>query len=776
MITRRGFFDSMLALPGLLGLRREIGGLRSVLAIPTDVSDQDLTQFVKIRIGTGGHGHTYPGATVPFGMVQLSPDTYNVGWDWCSGYHYSDSSIMGFSHTHLSGTGVGDMLDVLLMPGTGPVKLVPGAREKPEEGYRSRFDHADEIAEPGYYSLILRDYDVRAELSATERAGIHKYTFPRSTDSHFVLDLTHAYGDSSDAIVWSQLRVLNNDTILGGRSMAGWAPGRQIYFAMKFSKSFREFQIVSGEVPLQSGIHEAKSKRIKCLIRYHTSAGEVIHVKTGISGVSAEGALKNLETEIPAWDFAKVRQAARQSWQRELSRIRIESSDQKKKEIFYTGLYHMMLAPTLFDDVDGRYRGMDGEVHHLPPQLHNYSTFSLWDTYRATHPLYTLVQSHRVPDFVNCLIRMAEESPAGAPVWPLQGRETGCMTGYHSAAVIAEACVKKFPNLDLVKAYPLMRKRAMVDDYRGLGFYRKLGYIPADKEEESVSKTLEYVYDDWAVAQLADAVGATEDRKLLLERSKNYRNVFDAKSRFIRSRLENGEWAEPFDPSGMGHSKQWHDYTESNSWETTFGIQHDPKGYIELFGGREAFLQKLDELFNQRSKLPEDAPPDIAGLVGQYAHGNEPCHHIAYLYAYAGAPYKTQERVRYLLEAMYDNQPDGLAGNEDCGQMSAWYIISALGFYPVDPVSGNYVFGAPLFDRAVVELGNGKNLVVETKRQSPKDKYVQSITFDGKTYSKAWFRHADVANGATIVFQLGNHPNKQFGAEESSAPSSLSSL
>src|SRR2546426_8158002 len=298
MITRRGFFGSMLALPGLLGLRREIGGLRSVLAIPTDVSDQDLTQFVKIRIGTGGHGHTYPGATVPFGMVQLSPDTYNVGWDWCSGYHYSDSSIMGFSHTHLSGTGVGDMLDILLMPGTGPVKLVPGAREKPEEGYRSRFDHADEIAEPGYYSLILRDYDVRAELSATERAGIHKYTFPRSTDSHFVLDLTHAYGDSSDAIVWSQLKVLNNDTILGGRSMAGWAPGRQIYFAMKFSKSFREFQIVSGEVPLESGIHEAKSKRIKCLIRYHTSAGEVIHVKTGISGVSAEGALKNLETEI----------------------------------------------------------------------------------------------------------------------------------------------------------------------------------------------------------------------------------------------------------------------------------------------------------------------------------------------------------------------------------------------------------------------------------------------------------------------------------------------
>jgi predicted alpha-1,2-mannosidase len=756
MITRRGFFGSMLALPGLLGLRREIAGLRSVLAMPTDISDEDLTQFVKIRIGTGGHGHTYPGATVPFGMVQLSPDTYNIGWDWCSGYHYSDSSIMGFSHTHLSGTGVGDMLDVLLMPGTGPVKLIPGTREKPEEGYRSRFDHADEIAEPGYYSVILRDYDIRAELAATERAGIHKYTFPQSKDSHFILDLTHAYGDSAATVVWSQLK--------------------QIYFAMKFSKPFREFQILSEDKPLSPDIHEAKGKRLKCSIGYQTSAGEVIYVKTGISGVSADGALKNLDAEIPAWDFANVRRTAHQSWQRELSRIRIESSNQKKKEIFYTGLYHMMLAPTLFDDVDGQYRGMDGEVHPLPAQLHNYSTFSLWDTYRATHPLYTLVQGHRVPDFVNCLIRMAEESPAGAPVWPLQGRETGCMTGYHSAAVIAEACIKKFPNLDLAKAYPLIRKRAMVDDYRGLGFYRKLGYIPADKEEESVSKTLEYVYDDWAVAHLADAVGATEDRKLLLERSRNYRNVFDAKSRFMRSRLENGEWAEPFDPRGMGHSKRWHDYTESNSWETTFGIQHDPKGYIELFGGREAFLQKLDELFNQSSKLPEDAPPDIAGLVGQYAHGNEPCHHIAYLYSYAGAPYKTQERVRYLLEAMYDNQPDGLAGNEDCGQMSAWYIISALGFYPVDPVSGNYVFGTPLFDRAVVDLGDGKSLVLEAKRQSPEDKYVQSINFNGKPYEKAWFRHADVANGATIVFQMGNHPNKQFGADESSAPPSLSSL
>ena len=762
----------MVALPSLISLRTDLAGLISQ-ADAESAAQEDLTRFVNIRIGTGGHGHTYPGATVPFGAVQLSPDTYNIGWDWCSGYHYTDDSIMGFSHTHLSGTGAGDMLDFLLMPGTGPVRIVPGTRDHPEEGYRSKFKHADEIAEPGYYSVMLRDYNIRAELSATERAGIHKYTFPLNENSHFVLDLVHGYG-GPNLIRWAQLTAKNNDTILGGRSIAGWADGRQIYFAMKFSKPFRDFEIYSEDGGLGPGKREAKGVHLKCVMRYQTSPGEVIYVKTGISGVSAEGALKNLESEIPDWDFDRARSAARQSWQRELSRIRIETPNQKHKEIFYTSLYHLMLAPTLFDDVDGQYRGMDGEVHQLPSGLHNYSTFSLWDTYRAAHPLYTLFQSHRVPDFVNCLIRMASESPEGMPVWPLQAKETGTMTGYHSAAVIAEAIVKKFPKLDLPKAYPAMKKRAMSDDYRGLGLYRKLGYIPADKEEESVSKTMEYVYDDWAVAHVAQAFGATDDAKHLLDRSKNYRNLFDPKSHFIRARMENGDWAEPFDPRGMGHSKKWRDYTEANSWETTFAIQHDPKGYIDLFGGREAFLQKLDELFTTSSELPPDAPPDIAGLVGQYAHGNEPCHHIAYLYSYAGAAYKTQERVRSLLETMYDNQPDGLAGNEDCGQMSAWYVISALGFYAVDPVSGNYVFGTPLFDRAEVELGEGKRLVIRTQRTSVEHKYISSISFNGNRYDKLWFRHADIANGGEIVFTMSGEPQKGFGADPANAPPSLS--
>ncbi len=765
---------SALSLPQLLGSR----GLSSSLVESLDTpkaAREDVTRFVNIAIGTGGHGHTYPGATMPFGMVQLSPDTYNDGWDWCSGYHYSDSSIMGFSHTHLSGTGASDMLDVLLMPGTGPAKTIPGARENPGEGYRSRFSHSDEVATPGYYSVLLRDYGVRAELSATERAGIHKYTFPKSATSHFILDLTHLYGLAPGGVEWSELKIVNGDTIVGGRAVNRWAPGREIYFAMKFSKPFNSSEIVSEDKKVDASAREAKSNSLKAIVHYQTSEGEVIYVKTGISGVSVDGAIKNLEAEIPDWNFDRVRQAAHEAWRKELSRITIETSNQRHREIFYTSLYHMMVAPTLFDDVDGQYRGMDGKVHRLPTGLHNYSTFSLWDTYRAAHPFYTIALAERVPDFVNCLIRMAQESPAGMPIWPLQGKETFCMTGYHSSSVIAEASAKGFKGIDFSQAYPMMRKRAMDDDYRGLAYYRKLGYIPCDKEEESCSKTMEYVYDDWAVAHIAGAVGAIGDQKLLLERSRNYRNLFDSKVGFIRPRLENGEWTDPFDPVEMGHSKRWRDYTESNPWETTFAIQHDPKGYMELFGGPKAFVEKLDSLFSQSTQLPPDAPPDIAGMVGQYAHGNEPCHHIAYLYAYAGVPHKTQARVRSLLEMEYDNQPNGLAGNEDCGQMSAWYVMSAMGFYAVDPVSGNYVFGTPLFDRVVVDLGRGSKLVVEAKRSSPSDQYIQSITFNGKAHDKIWFRHSDIANGATIVFQLGGEPNLQFGAGENAVPPSLSS-
>lgn len=769
MITRRSFLaaSSLLSMSGLL--KALLSPDQANAEVLSSIYD-DVMQYVKPFIGTGGHGHTYPGATVPFGLVQLSPDTFNDDWDHCSGYYYADTSIMGFSHTHLSGTGVGDLLDVLLMPGTGEVRINPGSRENPEEGYRSRFSHEDEMAEPGYYSVCLHTFGIRAELTATERSGFHKYTFPKSDTSHFIVDLAHGYGSEPGGVLWAELKILGNDTIVGGRSVGRWASGRQIYFAMKFSKPFQSSEILSDNRKLDDNIKEGKGRSLKCLVHYRTSDEEIMLVKVGISGVSTEGALRNLEAEIPEWDFGKVRHAAYDSWCKQLSRIKIETPNRRQKEIFYTALYHTMLAPTLFDDVDGQYRGMDGQLHQLPRGAHNYSTFSLWDTYRALHPLFTLIQRDRVPDFVNCLVRMAAESPAGMPVWPLQGRETGCMTGYHSAAVIAEAYVKGFRGIDFENVYQWMKKRAMVDDYRGLSYYRKLGYIPCDREAESASKTLEYVYDDWAVAQIARAVGRAEDAKSLLEGSRNYRNLFDTKQNFIRPRLENGNWAEPFDPKSMGHSKEWRDFTESNSWQTTFGLQHDIHGFIELFGGRQTFLEKLDALFDQSSELPADAPPDIAGLIGQYAHGNEPSHHIAYLYSYAGAPYKTQERVRSLLETMYRNETDGLAGNEDCGQMSAWYVISALGFYAVDPVSGNYVLGSPLFDQAVVELGEGRQLIIESKHDSPGAMYIESLAFNGVPYDKAWFSHAGIAGGATITFNMSSQPNKGFGADERAAP------
>jgi predicted alpha-1,2-mannosidase len=736
-----------------------------------------FTQFVDVFIGTGGHGHCYPGATTPFGMVQLSPDTGVGDWDHCSGYHHDDTSIMGFSHTHLSGTGAADLLDILLMPGTGPVHTEPGSRENPTAGYRSRFSHQTERGEPGYYTVFLDDYKVLAELTATPRVGLHRYTFPADQTSHFVVDLAHGTIDPPERmycnVISAELHVVGNDTITGGRRVEEWAPGRYIYFAMKFSKPFASTEIVADTKSLGANVREAQGKFLKCVVHCPTTKDEVILVKVGISAVSIEGALRNLQAEVPAWDFDGARRAANAAWDKELAKITIETNRADHKKIFYTAFYHSLVAPTLFSDVDGQYRGMDLQVHRLPAGAKNYTTYSLWDTYRALHPLYTLVQTDRLPDFLNALILMAEQSPAGVPVWPLQAVETGCMIGYHSAPVLAEAYVKGIAGVDYAKAYPLWRKRAMNDDYRGLGYYRKLGFIPCDLEEESVSKVLEYAYDDWAVAHLARAAGSTEDYRLLLQRSRNYKNVFDGSITFMRGKLANGQWADPFDPRGMGHSKKWRDFTESNSWQATFLNQHDLYEYMQLFGGEKGFVDKLDGLFNASSELPPDAPPDIAGLVGQYAHGNEPSHHVAYLYAYAGQHYKTQSRVRMLLETMHHNDPDGVAGNEDCGQMSAWYVLSALGFYAVDPVSGNYVFGGPLFDRASIQLGNGKALVIETVGNGPEQSYVQSVTWNGQPYTRSWFRHADIAQGGTFVIHMAAKPNEQFGAAMADRPPSF---
>jgi predicted alpha-1,2-mannosidase len=740
-----------------------------------DLAGKDLTRYVNVFCGTGGHGHCFPGATVPFGAVQLSPDTGVRDWDWSSGYHHDDRVLIGFSHTHLSGTGVGDMLDLLLAPRTGAVVLNqgqdPDARQNPAGTYRSRFSHADEHAEPGYYSVLVESAGggkIKTELTATERTGLARFTFPEGEPAHILLDWQHAYGDAS-TVTAAELEIAADGLITGGRHVTRWAPDREIYFATELSDSPLKIEVFRDDQPVNE--HSVTGKNLK--VALHFRPGSTVLVKSGISMVSAANAHDNLRAEQPGFDFESTRAKARRMWQTELARIRIEDASQERQMTFYTAVYHMMCAPTLADDVNGQYRGLDKKVHKLETGQHNYSTYSLWDTYRALHPSFTLWQRERVSPMVNCLVRMAEESIYGFPIWPLQDGETYCMPGYHGASVIAEACVKKIPGIDWNRAYAALRKRNMVDDYMELPLFRKLGYIPADKGEESVGKFVEYVYCDWACAHVADATGHADDAKVQRQRSQNYRNLFDTKTQFLRAKLSNGEWTPNFDPRATGHLAKYRDYTEANAWQSTFFVQHDVKGYMQLFGGREAFAQRLDALFTAEPGVSNEQVADMTGFIGQYVHGNEPSHHIAFLYLWAGQPWKTQERVREILVKHYRDDYDGLDGNEDCGQMSAWFVMSSLGLYAVDPVSATYVLSAPLFERASVTLGDGHELKIEARRASPEDRYIQRVSLNGKPLDRLWVRHDELANGAHLEFVLGSEPNKNLGVAEAAMPPSL---
>lgn len=738
-------------------------------AAPVPKASKHLCDHVDPFIGTGGHGHTYPGATVPFGMVQLGPTTDNSRWDACSGYHHDDRTMLGFSHTHLSGTGIGDMFDVLVAPRTGPVVLNPGTVDDPTDSYRQRFEHADERASPGSYRVVLGQGRIEAELTATLRAGWHRYRFQKGADNpHLLIDLRYAMHNANvtDAVV----RLVGPDLIVGSRRVHSWADGRQIHFAMRLSRPFARASVYSNERPLDGTTVEGTD--LKLVLSLDPADASPLLMKVALSGVDIDGALRNLDAETSGWDFDRTRDAARSQWETELSRIAVDGASERDLRILYTAFYHTMLAPTVFSDIDGRYRGLDGAVHLLPSGRENYSTFSLWDTYRALHPLFTLVQPERNADLVACLVRMGEESPYGPPVWPLQGIETNCMIGWHSAVVIAEA-IAKGQNVDAAAAWDIFRKRAFDDRVLGLPNYREKGYVAADREKQSASKTLEYAYDDWAMAAIAQAAGEEASARLLRERSRSYRNLFDPAQKFIRPRLADGSWAEPFDPKAIGHDwRKWRDFTESNAWQATFLNQHDLYGYMDMFGGEKAFEQKLDQLFTVTG-MGEGAPPDIAGLVGQYAHGNEPSHHIAYLYAYAGAHHKTQARVRMLLASMYSDQPDGLAGNEDCGQMSAWYIMSAIGLYAVDPVVGAYVFASPIFRRVSLKLADGATLVVHAKGAERGHGYIQSVRWNGAPWPRSWITHSEIAKGGTLEFVLGPKPNLGFGSRREDRPPSF---
>jgi predicted alpha-1,2-mannosidase len=717
----------------------------------------DLAAFVDPFIGTDGHGHTYPGATLPFGMVQLSPDTRLTGWDGCSGYHYSDSLVYGFSHTHLSGTGASDYGDILFMPTTGAVILERGGPEDSSSGYASRFRHERETASPGFYSVLLDDYGILVELTATKRIGLHRYIFPASESSNVIIDLTHR-----DRVLESSIRFLSDKEIEGYRRSSAWAEDQRIYFVARFSKPFRSFGISKGGVMLQ-GAREASGDDIKAFTSYGTESGEEVTVEVALSAVSCEGARRNLEAESQGGDFERARHAARDEWNRALGRIRIEGATDGQRTIFYTALYHAMLAPNLFMDVDGTYLGRDLEAH-AAYGFDYYTVFSLWDTYRAEHPLFTIIERERTIDFIRTFLAQYEQGGL-LPVWELAANETYCMIGYHAVPVIADAYIKGIRGYDARAALEAMKASAMADRF-GLDHYRKLGYIPSEGEGESVSKTLEYAYDDWCIAQVAGELGLEDDYLYFIQRAQSYRNLYDPSTGFMRARF-NGGWYEPFDPYEVNFN-----YTEANAWQYTFYVPQDLEGLIELMGGIEEFDRRLDSLFTARTELTGRGQPDITGLIGQYAHGNEPSQHMAYLYSYAGRPWKTQAAVRRIMDGLYGAGPAGLCGNEDCGQMSAWYVLSALGFYPVTPGSDIYVMGTPLFPRAEIDLGDGRRFVVEAGDVSSENIYIRSASLNGEPYTKSYLKHGDIMRGGTLRFEMSPEPSTEWGTGKGDIPKS----
>ena len=711
----------------------------------------DPAQYVDPFIGTGGHGHTFPGPSVPFGMVQLSPDTGTEGWDWCSGYHDSDTSIMGFSHTHLSGTGAADLGDIMVMPYTGDYRTIPGTKARPETGYRSVFSHADETASAGSYSVLLKSWNIRAELTATTRCGFHRYTFPASTKSNVIFDLEHGISDRS---IETWVEVVGADSIQGMRRSRGWAPDHAVYFFAEFSKPFAEFATVVNN-RLVVGRPSAKGRNVKAIVRFRTDSQEAVLVKVGLSAVSVENARENLNAEIADWSFDGVRERARAAWNNELGKVSIVGGTDAAKRTFYTALYHALLVPSTFTDANGEYRGMDRKVHQAADFTY-YTIFSLWDTFRAAHPLYSIIAPDRNNDFVKSLLAKYDEA-GRLPTWELHSNETWCMTGYHSVPVIADAILKGYGSFDVHKAYTAMKKSAE-EDIRGLRQYRSYGYIPYDQVNNSVSITLEYAYDDWCIAQVAKKLGYAGDADTYTKRALFYRNVFDPQTGFMRGKSSNGKWRPGFDPKSVSILGKG-DFTEGNSWQYSFFAPQDVDGLIALYGGDEKFCEKLDALFSQPSVNTNPFSPDVTGLIGQYAQGNEPSHQVAYLYAYAGEAYKTQERVRQIMSTLYSDQRDGLCGNEDCGQMSAWYVLSALGFYPANPVDGTYVIGSPLFDRAAIALPNGKTFVIEADGVSEADAYIQSATMNGTPYNASFITHHDLMEGGTLVFAMGAHPS-----------------
>jgi len=741
------------------------------------------------RIGTGGDGHTFPGATVPFGMIQLSPDTampdFKHAYKWAAGYQYNDPSIMGFSHTHFSGSGHSDLGDVLVMPIAGEVKLDPGDATKPGSGYRSRFSHDTEIEQAGYYAVTLADYGVRAELTAGQRIGWHRYTFPQGKPAHVLLDLRPSIYDYPGKVLWAHLRVQTDGTVTGCRITRGWAPGRELCFAMRFSQPMTSRELYNRETDTvykgfagpgnQPQDTDAQNGRALVASFDFGQLKQPLEVKVAISTVSEVNAVANLDQDGQGWDFDARRAEATAAWNKALAAIDVEGSKAETTS-FYTALYHAMLAPTLSTDVNGEFRGPDHAVHRAHDangDFNFYSTWSMWDVYRAEEPLMVLLRPDLSTLFIRSLIAAREASPFGIlPVWAYQGLETWCMTGYHALPIIADAYIKGVRGFDAEAAMRAMVASATYAPYGDLGDYMKLGYVPIDKEVEGASKTQEYAYDDWSLAQMAKAMGKIDIAATFEQRAGNWRHVWDPKTSFMRARLSNGQFREPFDPNFAGYGS---DYTEANAWQYSWYVPQDVAGLIHAFGGDAKFTAKLDQVFDAKVDPAQFKDvEDITGLIGWYAHGNEPSHHIAYLYDYAGQPWKTQQRLKQIMDTQYAPRPDGLAGNDDLGQMSAWYIFTALGFYPVTPASDEYAIGRPFVARAAIHLSNGHTFTVSADPLDDAHPYVGAVTLNGKPLNRVYLHHAELLAGGELHFSMQAQPNTTWGTTVAARPSATS--
>ena len=720
-----------------------------------------LTQFVDPIIGSAKHGHVFVGANVPFGAVQLGPNNIFEGWDWCSGYNYVSNTITGFSHTHLSGTGIGDLGDISIMPATGETILQKGKKGDEDNGYLSKFLHKNEVAKAGYYSVLLDKYKIKAELTSTERVGFHQYTFPKnSVKPHLIIDLVEGIG--WDEVTNTSFKQIDATTIVGNRNSKGWANDQRLYFVIKLSQPVKNFAIYEDD-QLKKGM-QLEAKKLKAVVDFASINSNKLQIKVAISPVSIDNALLNLQTELPGWDFASTVKAADAKWEKELAKVAIDASATTKK-IFYTALFHTMTAPSLFNDVNKDYLGTDKKVHKNA-SFNNLTTFSLWDTYRAANPLYTILHQDKVSDVVNTMLAIYKEQ-GKLPVWHLMGNETNTMVGYHAVPVVVDAYLKGYRGFDADLAFEAVKQSAM-QKTDGIDYIQKLKYIPADKVNESVAKALEYAIDDYCIAMFAKALGKTEDYNYFSKRAGLYREYFDSDVQFMRGKLADGKWRSPFSPVAAKHRED--DYTEGNAWQYTWLVPQDVEGLINLFGGDKPFVNKLDSLFIVPAALGENSSPDISGLIGNYAQGNEPGHHIPYLYAYAGQPWKTADLIRKIDKDFYSAQPDGLCGNEDVGQMSAWYIFSSLGFYPVNPANGAYVFGTPLVKNATINLPNNKTFTINVVGNSAENKYIQRILLNGQPYTKSFILHKTIVDGGNIRIYMGNTPSKGWGIAASDRP------